>query len=127
MRVLVALLLLTSLPAFAAGSLTADQTAYRASLDRSFLDAGVKVTVEAVTDSRSTIVPKGAKLPVLLIWNTYLTRPNVYQIQKRLDVIGDARKAAFGTVVFYSATGTGSLYSFDVTKPGETCSRDLCF
>lgn len=111
----------------AAGALTPDQSTLRTSLDTAFLKAGVRVTVEAISDPRGVTVPKGAKLPVLLIWNGYLSRPDIYQIQSKLDVIGEARKAAFGTVIFYSAGGTGSLYAFDVSRTGQTCSRDLCF
>ncbi len=113
-------------PAFAAG-ITPDQGTYRDKLDRVFLDAGIKMSVEAISNPKGATVPPGAKLPVLLIWNSYLDRPSVYQIQQKLDVIGDARKANFGTVVFYGAQGTGNMYSFDVSKPGQTCSRDLCF
>lgn len=124
--ILLALVLVTS-PAVAAGPqpLTPGQVAYRASLDHSFLEAGVKMSVEAIADPKGAPIPKGSKLPALLIWNGYLDRPMVYQIQKRLDVIGEARKAAFGTVIFWDPTR--GLYAFDVAKTGETCSRDLCF
>jgi hypothetical protein len=105
--------------------LTPDQATYRANLDHAFLDAGVKLTVEAISDPKGLSMLKGAKLPVLMIWNGYLDRPIIYQIQKKMDVIGDARKANFGTVIFWDTSH--GLYSFDVAKPGETCSRDLCF
>lgn len=126
----IAFLLLTA-PAMAAGpSLTGDQSALRGRLDHAFLEAGANLQVLVVSDPKSTIVPKGSKFPVLLLWTqALLGRPDVYQIQTKLDVLNEARKVAFGTVVFYGASvsGTGSMYSFDVSKPGQSCARDLCF
>jgi hypothetical protein len=96
-------------------------------VDTTFLKAGINMHVEAISNPKGSTVPKGAKLPVLLIWDRHLNRADVYQIQDKLDAIGEARKAAFGTVIFYSASGTGSMWDFDVSKPGRTCAQDLCF
>jgi hypothetical protein len=107
--------------------LTTDQVAYRANLDHAFLEAGVRLTVEAISNPKGSVAMVGTKMPVLLIWNDYLDRPTIYQIQQKLNVIDEARKANFKAVIFYGSAGTGSMYRFDITKPGQTCSRDLCF
>ncbi len=84
------------------------------------------MTVEVIGDPKGILVSHG-QVPVLVFWTQFLSRPDVYQIQTKLDVIGEARKANFKSVVFYGAAGTGTLYRFDVSKPGQVCARDLCF
>lgn len=129
MRTLIALLLIAAGPAFAGAAqpVTGDQLSYRSKLDKAFLDAGITIHVEAIGDPKGSRIPKDAKMPVLMIWNEYLTRPDVYQIETKLNVIDDARKSNFGTVIFWGASGGAGWYQFDVSKPGQVCHRDLCF
>lgn len=119
---LASLLLLLPVSAFAAE--TSDQAAYRTTLDRSFLNAGINLKVEVVLDPK---LFRDAQLkPPTLLFSGPINRPVVYQIQEKLDVLGGARKAAFNSVVFWSFSGAG-MYGFDISKQGQTCSRDLCF
>jgi hypothetical protein len=105
-------------------ALTPQMIDLRGRLDKAFLEASLNIDVIAVPMNDPQHLTTGKK-PTLLLFG-YLNRASVYQIITKTDLVHSAREVGYRSIDVYSK-GSDGRWIFDLTGPGQTCARDLCF
>ncbi len=110
----------------AASPITSDMRDIRGKIDKALLDAGISMEVSISSKRTTSIGVLSPPIPSLVFFGA-LNRASVYQIVNALiPAFEDPRKAGFKTVEFVSL-GAQQHYIFDIRKPSNVCSIDLCF
>lgn len=99
---------------------TEEMSALRREIQKSMLEAGVNIEV---TIGKKDFIQPAGPYPSLIIFGN-MTRVDVYQIAKSIDVVNRAKAVGFKSIEF--ANRTNDRWRFDLTAAGPPCAREIC-